>query len=85
MLSEEKSPFGLRDRTPRFSGRFDPLLNDDLNMGQGFLMGRAISGAAGQLGHFRNEGLIFFAPVDNHLIFARSLVFSHLDSHPSCI
>ena len=54
-------------------GRFDPFLNDDLRLSEGFLPGEAICRAARKFGHLCNECLIFFTPIKDDLVFTHLL------------
>jgi len=42
VLGEDEAAFGLGDGPAKFLGRFDPLLDDDFDAGQSFLVGLAV-------------------------------------------
>jgi len=49
---------GLRDEAIEFAGRFEPFLDDDLDIFNGILIGPSIGHAAGQFGDFSDEGVV---------------------------
>lgn len=64
-----EAAFGLGDGPAELRRGFDPLLDDRFDVGESFAVGLAVRRAAGQLRDFRDEGLVFFAPIDNDLVF----------------
>ena len=55
-------------RSGEVFGGFDPLGDDDLGIGNGFFISGSVGHAAGEFGYFDEEGLIFFAPVDDEFV-----------------
>lgn len=49
-------------------GRFDPLGDDGLGVGDGFFVGGSVGHAAGEFRDFDEEGLIVLAPVDDEFV-----------------
>ena len=58
----------LRDGAAEFASGFQPLPDDELGVGDGFLIGRAIGHAAGQFGDFDDETFVGSAPVDDEFV-----------------
>jgi hypothetical protein len=58
----KEPPFGCRDGTLELFGCFDPLMNNHFHICERFLVGLSIRRATGQLRHFSDIGLVFFAP-----------------------
>ena len=58
----------LGDGAAEFAGGFQPLPDDELGVGDGFLIGRAVGHAAGQFGDFDDETLVGAAPVDDEFV-----------------
>src|SRR5438046_1887085 len=57
-----------RDGTAQVPCGLDPLADDDLDVRQCLVVGRAVSGAAGQFGNLGDECLILLAPIENNLV-----------------
>ena len=72
-LGVEEPAFGFRHRPFKFLGGFDPLLNDHFHICERLLVCLSVGGAAGQLWHFGDVGLVFLAPVDDNLVFPLTL------------
>ena len=66
-------PAWLRDRAPEGLCRLDPLRDDDLRVGHGFFVGRAVGHAAGEFGHFDDEGSVGFAPINDEFVAHQSI------------
>ena len=66
---KQEPAFGLRNRASEFPGGFQPLVDHSFDIGQRFLPGSAIGGAAGQFRYFGDEGVIFVAPIQNDFVF----------------
>jgi hypothetical protein len=60
--------FGLGDGAAEGLGGFDPFGDDGLGVGDGFFVGGSVGHAAGEFWDFNEEGLIFFAPVDDEFV-----------------
>ena len=60
--------FGFGDGASEGLGGFDPLGDDDFGVGDGFFVGGPVGHAAGEFRDFDEEGLIFFAPVDDEFV-----------------
>ena len=60
--------FGFGDGASEGLGGFDPLGDDDFGVGDGFFVGGSVGHAAGEFRDFDEEGLIFFAPVDDEFV-----------------
>lgn len=54
-LSEGKAAALGGDRPAEFFGGFDPFLNNNFYVGQGFLVDLSVGGAAGKLGDFGDK------------------------------
>ena len=68
-LREDQSPpLRYGNRITEFSRRVDPEADGLLGIGQCGLVRRPVRLTARQLGHFCDEYLIFFAPVDDHFV-----------------
>lgn len=77
-LREDEAAFGLGDGAAEFTRGFDPLADDDFDVRKRFLVSLAVRRAAGQFRNFSDEGLVFLAPINNHLI------LRHPDRLPAC-
>ena len=71
-LGEQESAPRLWNRATEFAGGFDPFLDDGFHVLQSLNARTAIRGAPGQLGHLRDERLVFGAPVEDDLVFRDS-------------
>lgn len=58
----------LGDGATEFAGCFQPLPDDELGVGDGWLIGNAVGHAAGQFRDFDNEALVGAAPVDDEFV-----------------
>ena len=57
-----------RDGTAEFLGGFDPFLNDDLDVGESFLVGFSVGGTAGQLRDFGDKRFVRLTLIDDDLV-----------------
>ena len=73
------SPPRLWDGTAKLGGRFDPLLDHRLGVGDCLLVGRPICGTPREFRHLSDEGLIVIAPIDGDLISNHFFAPSHED------
>ena len=60
--------FWLGDGAVEGAGGFEPLCDDGLGVGEGFFVGGAIGHAAWEFRDFDDEGVVFFAPVDDEFV-----------------
>jgi hypothetical protein len=60
--------FGLGYWTAERFGGFNPLLDDDLGVCHGLLIGGSVGHAAGEFGDFDDKGFVGFAPVDDEFV-----------------
>ena len=67
-LCVDQPTLRFRYRTFQLLSSLNPLLNNRLNIGQGFSIGFSVSGATGQLRRLGNVGLIFLAPVNDDFV-----------------
>jgi hypothetical protein len=67
-LGEDEAAFGLGDGSAELDGGFDPLLDDDFDVGEGFAVGFSVRRAAGEFRDLGDESLVLLAPVNDHLI-----------------
>src|SRR5262245_34389917 len=65
--SVHQSSARRRNRATQFGCSFNPLANHDFRIGERFLISRAVSGTAGELGHLGDENVVFAAPVQDNL------------------
>lgn len=67
-LCKRQSAARLGYRSPKFPGRFDPLLGDAFGRRQRLCLGGTIGHAARVLWDFGDERLIFIAPIDGNFV-----------------
>ena len=65
---EDEPAFGFGDVAAEFAGGLDPLVDGDFGLGDGFLAGGSVGGAAGEFGDLGDEGLVVVAPVEDDLV-----------------
>jgi hypothetical protein len=63
------------DGTAEFLGSFDPFLNNDLDVGESFLVGLSVGGAAGKLGDFGDKSFVGLTPIEDDLVSRHRLLF----------
>jgi hypothetical protein len=74
VLSEGKAAARGGDRTAEFFGGFDPFLNDDFYVGESFLVGLSVVGAAGKFGDFGDKRFAGLTPRDDDLLSSHRLL-----------
>ncbi len=57
-LSEGEAAAWSGDGAAEFFGRFDPFLNDDLDVGKSFLVSLSVGGAAGKFGDLGDKRFV---------------------------
>lgn len=67
-LRVQKAPLWFRDWAAEFSRGFDPLADHHLHVGDRLRIGSTVRGTPRKLWYFRDEGLIFLAPVDDDFV-----------------
>jgi|SRR6266851_3343301 len=65
---EGEAATGSGDGTAEFLGGFDPFLNDDLDVGESFLVSLSVGGAAGKLRDFGDKRFVCLTPIDDDLV-----------------
>src|SRR5229473_4986087 len=68
LLSEGKGAARGGDRTAEIFGGFDPFLDDDFDVGESFLVGLSIGGAAGKFGNLGDKGFVGLTPIDDDFV-----------------
>ena len=68
LLSEGEAAARGGDRAAEFFGGFDPFLNDNFYVGQGFLVDLSVGGAAGKLGDFGDKRFLGLTPIDDDFV-----------------
>lgn len=68
-LSEGESAARGGDRAAEFFGGFEPFLDDDFYVGESFLVGFSVSGAAGKFGDFSDKRFVGLTPIDDDFVF----------------
>jgi len=58
-------------------GGFEPFLNDDFYVGESFLVGLSVGGAAGKFGDFGDEGFVGLAPIDDDFVFRHRVLLPY--------
>src|SRR5712691_2956835 len=58
-------PARLGNRATEFARGFDPLVDDDFGVRDGFRIGLTVRDAPGQFRYFDNESVVFLAPVND--------------------
>src|SRR5882762_6142238 len=67
-FSEGEAAARGRDGAAEFFGGFNPFLNDDFDVGESFLVGLSVGGAAGKFGDFCDKGFVGLAPIDDDFV-----------------
>ena len=67
-LGEDEAAFGLGDGPAEHGVGFDPLLDDDFDVGEGIAVGFTVHRAAGEFRDLGDESLVLRAPVNDDLI-----------------
>ena len=55
-------------KAAEFFGGFDPFLDDDFYVGESFLVGLSIGGAAGKFGDFGDKRFVGLTPIDDDFV-----------------
>jgi len=73
-LKRRQGGRGGGDRATEFFGGFDPFLDDDFYVGESFLVGLSIGGAAGKFGDFGDKGFVGLTPIDDDFVSTHRLL-----------
>jgi len=68
-LSEGEGVAGSGDGAAELFGGFEPLPNDDFYVGESFLVGLSVGGAAGEFGEFGDERFVGLASIEDDFVF----------------
>lgn len=68
VLSEGKTAAWGGDGAAEFFGGFDPFLNDDFHVGESFLIGLSVGGAARKFGNFGDKRFVGLTPIDDDFV-----------------
>jgi hypothetical protein len=68
-LSEGQAAARGGDGAAAFFGGFDPFLNDDFYVGESFLVGLSVGGAAGKFRDFGDKRFVGLTPIDDDFVF----------------
>jgi hypothetical protein len=55
-------------------GGFEPFLDDDFYVGESFLVGLSVGGAAGKFGDFDDKGFVGLTPIEDDFVFRNLLL-----------
>jgi hypothetical protein len=73
-LSEGEAAARGGDGAAELFGGFEPFLNDDFYVGESFLVGLSVGGAAGKFGDFRDKRFVGLTPIDDDFVFRRRVL-----------
>src|SRR6266700_817009 len=68
VLGEGKAAAGGGNGAAEFFRGLDPFLNDDFYVGESFLVGLSVGGAAGKFGDFGDKGIVGLTPIDDDFV-----------------